>query len=180
MNVSESQPPPPSVPAIELRNVSRWYGNLVAVKGVSFALRPGVTGLLGPNGAGKSTLLHMMAGFLKPSAGEVRMLGKTAWRNPAMYRQVGLVPEREAFYPFLTGREFVVASARLHRLPNPDAAADAAIAAVDMAGPQNRAMGGYSKGMRQRTGLAAALIGKPDLLVLDEPTDGIEIGRAHV
>src|SRR5512146_1602449 len=85
--------------AIELSEVSRWYGNVVAVNEVSFALGPGVTGLLGPNGAGKSTLLHMMAGLLRPSHGVVKVNGESTWLNPAIYRQVGLVPEREAVHP---------------------------------------------------------------------------------
>ena len=83
-------------PALELDHVSRWYGNVVAVNDVSFALGAGVTGLLGPNGAGKSTLLHLMAGCSAPSAGRVRSSGEPAWRDPAMYRHIGLVPEREA------------------------------------------------------------------------------------
>ena len=99
--------------------MSHWYGNVVAVNDVSFTLDGGITGLLGPNGAGKSTLLHMMAGFLAPSAGEVRVDGRPAWMNPQMYRSLGLVPEREAVYPFLTGYEFALMNARLHGLPDP-------------------------------------------------------------
>jgi ABC-2 type transport system ATP-binding protein len=76
---------------IELTDVSRWYGSVVAVNGISIAVEPGITGLLGPNGAGKSTLLHMISGFLQPSAGAVTVLGEPAWRNPARYRRVGLV-----------------------------------------------------------------------------------------
>ena len=176
------EPKPASAPAtIELREVSRWYGNLVAVNGVSFELRPGITGLLGPNGAGKSTLLHMMAGFLRPSAGQVQVLGQSAWQNPAMYANVGLVPEREAFYPFLSGREFVLSSARLHKLADPVAAAERAIAAVDMAAAQGRAMGGYSKGMRQRMKVAAAIVHEPSVLLLDEPFNGADPGqRLHL
>ncbi len=84
--------PSPAV-TIEAVNVSRWYGNIVAVNDVSFSLGPGITGLLGPNGAGKSTILHMAAGFLRPSIGSVRIIGRPAWMNHEMYRQVGLVPE---------------------------------------------------------------------------------------
>ena len=105
--------------AVEVSDVSRWYGNVVAVNGISFALEPGVTGLLGPNGAGKTTLLNMIAGFLKPSAGEVRVLGETAFGTPEIYRRVALVPEREAVYEFLTGYQFVQLNARLHELPDP-------------------------------------------------------------
>ena len=78
--------------AIELRNVSRWYGNVVAVNDITMTIGPGVTGLLGPNGAGKSTLLHLIAGFLAPSRGELTIGGTAAWRNPEIYRTVGLVP----------------------------------------------------------------------------------------
>jgi ABC-2 type transport system ATP-binding protein len=137
-------PPPglPAAPAIEALNVSRWYGNIVAVNDISFALSPGITGLLGPNGAGKSTILHMMAGFLKPSNGAMHVLGRPSWGNVDMYRRVGLVPEREAVYPFMTGYEFVRDSARLHRLPDPDAAARRAIAGVELEFAEGRAMGG--------------------------------------
>ena len=136
--------------AVEVVNVSKWYGNLVAVNDISFSLGTGIHGLLGPNGAGKSTLLHMLAGFLAPSAGEVRINGKSTWKHPEMYRRVGIVPERESVYSFLTGREFVVLSAKLHGLPNPEAAAARAIHLVDLEFAQDRACGGYSKGMKQR------------------------------
>ena len=163
-----------SAPAVEVRDVSRWYGDVVAVNGVSFALEPGVTSLLGPNGAGKSTLLHLMAGFLRPSAGEVRVLGETAFGSPDIYRRVGLVPEREAVYPFLTGREFVRFSARLHGLPDPEAAASRALREVEMTDAAGRATGGYSKGMKQRVKIAAALVHEPEVLLLDEPFNGAD------
>ena len=169
-------PAPPGVeaPAVELTNVSRWYGNIVAVNDISFSLGAGITGLLGPNGAGKSTLLHMLAGFLAPSAGEVRMFGEPTWKNPDLYRRMGLVPEREAVYPFLSGFEFVRLSARLHRLPDPDAAARRAIARVELEGAQDRASGGYSKGMKQRIKVAAAIVHEPEILLLDEPFNGAD------
>src|SRR5690606_6019946 len=133
---------------LELREVSRWYGNVVAVNNISMSLGPGVTGLLGPNGAGKTTLLHMMAGFLAPSRGTVTLDGEPVWRQPAIYRKLGLVSEREAVHSFLTGYEFVLANAQLHRLPDPAAAARRAIELVDMTEPQHRRIGTYSKGMR--------------------------------
>ncbi len=165
---------PAPAPAIEAVSVSRWYGNVVAVNDVSFALGPGITGLLGPNGAGKSTLLHMLAGFLAPSAGSVRMFGETIWKNEALYRRIGLVPEREAIYPFLTGYEFVLLSARLHKLPDPEAAAARAIRIVDMGSAQDRAAAGYSKGMKQRIKIAAAIVHDPEVLLLDEPFNGAD------
>src|SRR2546423_2963890 len=136
--------------SVELSNVSRWYGNVVAVNDISMSLAGGVTGLLGPNGAGKTTLLHMMAGFLAPSRGTVTVSGSPAWRNPDVYRQLGLVSEREAVHSFLSGYEFVRASARLHRLAQPDAAARRAIELVEMTEAQDRRIATESKGMRQR------------------------------
>ena len=106
---------------IELSNVSRWYGNVVAINDITMTIGPGVTGLLGPNGAGKSTLLHLIAGFLAPSRGRAdRRRRAASWRNPGIYRTLGLVPERDSVYAFLTGEEFVRATARLHKLPDPD------------------------------------------------------------
>jgi ABC-2 type transport system ATP-binding protein len=159
---------------VELNGVSRWYGNVVAVNDVTMTLGPGVTGLLGPNGAGKTTLLHMMAGFLAPSRGEVTVGGAPAWRNPDVYRQLGLVSEREAVHSFLTGWEFVLASAKLHRLPQPEAAARRAIELVEMTDAQDRRIATYSKGMRQRTRVAAALVHDPLVLLLDEPFNGMD------
>jgi ABC-2 type transport system ATP-binding protein len=160
--------------AIRLDAASRWYGNVVAVNDVTFEVAAGITGLLGPNGAGKTTLLHMMAGFLRPSAGTVQLDDTPTWRHPDLYRRVGFVPEREAVYPFLTGRDFVIASARLHALDDPEGAADRAIELVDLRDPSSRAIGGYSKGMRQRIKVAAALVHDPPVLILDEPFNGMD------
>jgi ABC-2 type transport system ATP-binding protein len=166
----------PALPAatVELRGVSRWYGNVVAVNDVTMTLTAGVTGLLGPNGAGKTTVLHMMAGFLAPSRGDVLVGGAPTWRNPPVYRNLGLVSEREAVHSFLTGWEFVLASAKLHRLPQPEAAARRAIDLVEMADAQHRRIATYSKGMRQRTRVAAALVHDPQVLLLDEPFNGMD------
>jgi ABC-2 type transport system ATP-binding protein len=159
---------------VELSNVSRWYGNVVAVNDISMTLGPGVTGLLGPNGAGKTTLLHMMAGFLPPSRGAVTVGGAPTWRNPSMYRSLGLVSEREAVHGFLTAWEFVLANAKLHRLPDPALAARRALEMVEMTEAQDRRIDQYSKGMRQRTRVAAALVHDPEVLVLDEPFNGMD------
>jgi ABC-2 type transport system ATP-binding protein len=162
------------VSAIELSNVSRWYGNVVAINDITMTIGPGVTGLLGPNGAGKSTLLHLISGFLEPSRGELTVGGTASWRNPDIYRTLGLVPERPAVYPFLTGLEFVRATARLHKLADPDRSAERAIAIVEMAGAQDRKISTYSKGMRQRIKVAAALVHDPEILLLDEPFNGMD------
>jgi ABC-2 type transport system ATP-binding protein len=159
---------------IELRNVTRWYGNVVAVNDITMSIEPGVTGLLGPNGAGKSTLMHMIAGFLPPSRGQLTIGDRASWRNPAVYRQVGLVPERDSVYAFLTGEQFVTSTAKLHQLPDPGAAAARAIALLDMGDAADRRIATYSKGMRQRIKVAAALVHDPEVLLLDEPFNGMD------
>ncbi|MFF8710354.1 ABC transporter ATP-binding protein [Streptomyces sp. NPDC015184] len=157
---------------IEIDHTSRWFGNVVAVNDVSMTVGPGVTGLLGPNGAGKSTLINMMGGFLAPSTGTVTLDGKPIWRNEAVYTEIGIVPEREAMYDFLTGREFVVANAELHGLG--DAEAQKALATVEMEYAQDRKISTYSKGMRQRVKMASALVHEPSVLLLDEPFNGMD------
>ena len=159
---------------VELTNVSRWYGNVVAVNDISFQLAGGVTGLLGPNGAGKSTILHMVAGFLAPSSGAVTVGGEPSWRHPEMYRRIGLVPEREAMYDVVTGWEFVLANARLHRLDDPEAAARRALETVEMTDAQGRDISTYSKGMKQRVKMATALVHDPPVMLLDEPFNGMD------
>lgn len=163
-----------SAPALELRSASRWYGDVVALNDISFSLHSGITGLLGANGAGKSTVLHLSAGLLRPSAGEVLVLGRPAWQHPELYRDLALVPERESVHPFLSGREFVLASARLYGVGDAGAATDRALRAVDLVAAADRRIEGYSKGMRQRIKIAGALVGEPRLLLLDEPFNGMD------
>lgn len=159
---------------VELQNVSRWYGNVVAVNDISFTLEAGVTGLLGPNGAGKSTLLHMLSGLLAPSAGAVRIDGRPAWGDVSVYREIGLVPEREAVPGYLTGYEFARLNAELQGVADPDTAAKEAIATVELDDAAHRAIRTYSKGMRQRAKLAGALVHDPRILLLDEPFNGMD------
>jgi ABC-2 type transport system ATP-binding protein len=159
---------------IRLENVSKWYGDHVAVSDVSFGIPPGVTGLLGPNGAGKSTILEMMAGLLAPSSGRVVVAGQAVRGNPGAYRRLGLVAEQETVYPFLSGEEFVRLNAVLQKLPHPAAAAARAIDLVEMAEAAGRPVGGYSKGMRQRIKVAAALVHDPEVMLLDEPLNGTD------
>lgn len=159
---------------IRIDQASRWYGNVVAVNGISMTVRPGVTGLLGPNGAGKTTLIALMSGFLAPSAGAVTLDGAPIWRHTDAYRAIGLVPERELSFGYLTGREFVQANAELHGLADPGAATERALDVVEMTEPAARRIGTYSKGMRQRVKLASALVHDPSVLLLDEPFNGVD------
>jgi ABC-2 type transport system ATP-binding protein len=162
------------VTTLNIDHASRWFGNVVAVNDITMTIGPGVTGLLGPNGAGKSTLINMMGGFLAPSTGSVTLDGAKVWRNEQVYRQIGIVPEREAMYDFLTGHEFVLANAELHGLPDPGAAARRALATVEMEYAQRRKISTYSKGMRQRVKMASALVHDPSVLLLDEPFNGMD------
>ena len=159
---------------LQIDACSRWFGNVVAVNDVTMSVGPGITGLLGPNGAGKSTLIHMLGGFLPPSAGSVTLDGATIWKHQEAYRTLGIVTEREATYDFLTGRQLVRASAELHGLPDPGAAADRALVTVDMTDTQDRKVGEYSKGMKQRVKMASALVHDPEVLLLDEPFNGMD------
>jgi len=168
-------------PSIAINRVSRWFGGVVAVSDVTLAVGPGVTALLGPNGAGKTTLLRTIAGLVAPSEGTARVFGEPVRGNPAIYRRIGYMPEHESVYDFLTGRQFVELSARLQRLDDPRAAVARAIATVDLTAAQDRAMRGYSRGMRQRMRLAATLVHDPPLLLLDEPLSGTDpVQRLHL
>jgi ABC-2 type transport system ATP-binding protein len=167
--MSESQ-----AATINVQGVSKWFGSVVAVNDVSFQVQPGITGLLGPNGAGKSTILHMIAGKASCSEGEVTVLGQPARDNPELYRNIGVMSEHEAVYGFYTGREFVEFTARLHGLDPIAGPVDRAIGLIGRADAQHRKLGGYSRGMRQRMRLAAALVHDPQVLVLDEPLNGTD------
>jgi ABC-2 type transport system ATP-binding protein len=159
---------------LELDQVSRWYGNVVAVNDVTLTVGPGVTGLLGPNGAGKSTILHMIAGLLPPSRGTVTVLGEPSWHNTPLRSKVGLVLDRNTVYEFCTGTEFVTSIARLHKLADPVGAARRAIGIVEMEEAADRKISTYSKGMSQRIKVAAALVHDPRVIVLDEPFNGMD------
>jgi ABC-2 type transport system ATP-binding protein len=137
---------------------------------------PGITGLLGPNGAGKSTFMKLITGQLKPSKGEVKVLGEPIWGNPHLYFEVGFCPEQDAFYERMTGLEWVTALVRLNGLSDKeaDAAAKRALTDVDLMDAANKKIGAYSKGMRQRVKLAQAIVHDPALLILDEPLAGMD------
>lgn len=161
-------------PVIRVDGVSRWFGSVVAVSDISFTISPGITGLLGPNGAGKTTLLRMMTGLAETSNGTVTMFGQPVRDNPPLYRRIGVMSEHETVYGFMKGREFVKMMGRLRGVQNIDAATDKAIALVDLADAQHRAMDTYSRGMRQRMRLAATLVHDPEVLILDEPLNGAD------
>jgi ABC-2 type transport system ATP-binding protein len=163
-------------PVVAFHEVSKWYGNVIGINKLTVNIPAGVTGLLGPNGAGKSTLLQLATGQLYPSQGSVQVLGEEVWNNSQLNRFIGLCPEQDAFYEWMTGWDFIFTSARLagmSRAAASEAAGDV-LAAVGMTKNQNRAIRGYSKGMRQRTKLAQALVHQPRVLFLDEPLTGTD------
>ncbi len=161
---------------VEFHEVSKWYGNVIGINKLTTKVPAGVTGLLGPNGAGKSTLLQLATGQLYPSQGTVRVLGQTVWSNPGLNRQIGLCPEQDAMYEWMTGWDFIHTSARLSGLSRKEAREVTlrTLDAVSMTKHKDRAVGGYSKGMRQRTKLAQALVHDPQVLFLDEPLTGTD------
>jgi ABC-2 type transport system ATP-binding protein len=163
-------------PILAFDGVSKWYGHVIGLNKLTLHVPPGVTGLLGPNGAGKSTLLQLATGQLSPSQGNVRVLGQPVWDNPALNRVIGLCPEQDAFYEWMTGHDFIRTCARLSGLGRGEAndAADKAMDRVGMTENMNRPVRGYSKGMRQRTKLAQTLVHEPRVLFLDEPLTGTD------
>jgi ABC-2 type transport system ATP-binding protein len=166
---------------VEVREVSKWFGPKVAVSEVTIEFGPGVTGLLGPNGAGKTTLMRVIAGLQVPSQGSVRVLGKDPRVDPSVYRTMTLVPEDEAVYEHLTGRQFVELAGRLAKVEDPTGRAREVLETVELTDAADRALGGYSKGMRQRAKVAAALIPDPQVLLLDEPLNGADpVQRAQL
>ncbi|HUP16205.1 MAG TPA: ABC transporter ATP-binding protein [Acidimicrobiia bacterium] len=166
---------------VEARGLSKWFGQKVAVSEVDVEFETGITGLLGPNGAGKTTLLRLFTGLQRPSQGAVHIHGVDPRADKSIYSRVAMVPEDEAVYANLTARQFVDLNAGLARVKDRAEAVDAALQEVDLTDVSHRKLEGYSKGMRQRAKVAAALVGGPDVLFLDEPLNGADpVQRAHL
>ncbi|MFT7621166.1 MAG: ABC-2 type transport system ATP-binding protein [Myxococcota bacterium] len=171
---------------IVLNDVARWYGNVIALKGITAEIGPGAVGLLGPNGAGKTTLLRLVAGLLRPTDGTVTVLGQTAWGNSEIKRRIGWCPEHDRFYEDMTGHQFVTLMTKLHGFNTLEAQKRSAAVLERVCMPL--AEGGatkpiktYSKGMRQKIKLAQALAHDPDVLILDEPLTGTDpVSRVQI
>jgi ABC-2 type transport system ATP-binding protein len=163
-------------PILDARGVSKWYGDVIAVNDVTLEVAPGVTGLLGPNGAGKTTLFRLATGLLKPSAGEIRVLGEAPWDNVALLRRIGYVPDGAAPLPHETGVRAATLMARLSGLSGneADASAREALRKVGLTSAADKRVGAYSRGMQQRLKFAFALLTAPELLLLDEPLTGTD------
>jgi ABC-2 type transport system ATP-binding protein len=169
------------IQAIEL---SRWYGIVMGLNNVSFEIEPGLTGLVGPNGAGKSTLLQIITGQLQPSSGQLTVFGLKPWNNPALLRRLGFCPEGEAVPRELRPMDWLRSLALLAGIPGGEAAsrAEAVLDRVKLPREHwNKRMSQYSKGMKQRVKLGQGLLHEPELLVLDEPMNGLDpMGRQEI
>jgi ABC-2 type transport system ATP-binding protein len=165
-------------PVVEVDHLTKRFGSLVAVDDLTFTLERGtVTGFLGPNGAGKTTTLRVLLGLVRPTAGSARIFGRDYRRDPEPARRVGAVLEVGDFHPGRSGREHLATLALAASVPL--ARVDEVIEVVELAGACRRRVGAYSLGMRQRLGLAAALIRDPELLILDEPANGLDPEGVH-
>jgi ABC-2 type transport system ATP-binding protein len=164
------------IAAVIADQCSKWYGHVLGISDITWKLPSGIVGLLGPNGAGKSTLIKLMAGLIQPSRGSLQVFGESPFTSAAVRRRIGHAPEHEKTYDELTALELVTALARLSGVAmgqSRRAAADA-LEAMGMTAAMHRQVRGFSKGMRQRTKLAGAIVHDPDFLLLDEPLTGVD------
>ena len=161
---------------IELTHASRWYGQVIGLNDVTASIGPGITALLGMNGAGKSTLMRLITGQLRTTTGEIRVFGEAPFANPHVYRRLGYCPEIDNFYERDSGRQFVRYMARLAGYGAAEAKdrAERSLELVGMAERADRKIAGYSKGMRQRIKLAQAMVHDPEIILLDEPLNGLD------
>ena len=161
---------------IEINDLSKWFGEVVAINNLSLKIEPGVTGLLGPNGAGKSTFFKLILGLYRPSRGTVRVLGENPRNNLGVLQRVGYCPEIDTFFENMPGYEFVYALNRQWGMTRAvaDKAAEEVCDLVGMTERMDDPIDEYSKGMRQRIKIAQALASKPELLLLDEPMGGLD------
>ena len=171
----------PASPAVWCSDLRKRYGRRTAVDGVSFTVGRGeVLGLLGPNGAGKTSVIKMLLGLVRPTAGEVLLLGRPG-SDPRARARVGYLPELFRYQPWLTPAEVLALHVRLAGAAIPDARRRECLAMVGLADRADDRVGGFSKGMQQRLGLAVALVADPELVILDEPTSALDpLGRADV
>lgn len=171
-------------PIVHAKELSRWYGIVLGLNNVSFDVYPGITGLVGPNGAGKSTLIQLITGQIQPNSGTLEVFGEAPWNNRSVLKRIGYCPENEAVHASLKPMEWLRAVGMLSGVPKRDLE-DRCLWALDIVGLEkahwSKVMGKYSKGMRQKVKLAQGILNKPDLLILDEPMNGLDpMARNHV
>ncbi|EMI41170.1 ABC transporter ATP-binding protein [Rhodopirellula sp. SWK7] len=165
---------------IELNHVSKMYGNVVGVNDLTLHIPRGAYGLIGPNGSGKTTLINLLIGHFRPTLGSLQVLGTTPTRDRRLLRRIGLCPASDVLYPNVSALEWVRYQVRLHGISRRECRplAEEALETVGMTSAMHRPMGTYSLGMRQRTKIAQAIAHQPELLILDEPYNGLDpVGR---
>ena len=170
-------------PTIRLKGVSRWYGEVLGINKISVDIIPGITGLVGPNGSGKSTLMNVIGGLIRADQGSVTALGQPVWNNPQWRRWIGYCTQVDHFYEGFTGLRFIQSMLALHGRARDwaDTQAMAALEKVGMLESRNRPISTYSKGMRQRIKVALAIAHEPEILILDEPFNGLDpVGRREM
>jgi ABC-2 type transport system ATP-binding protein len=162
--------------AIVLRNVSKFYGDVLGINRVDLAIDPGITSLVGPNGSGKTTLMNLVAGLIRPTEGELSVLGVGPEDPERLFRLLGYCTQFDSFPRGVTGRQFVFDTLRVHGFPRLRARelSEVAIERVGLVEAADRKVAGYSKGMRQRIKLAQAIAHEPQVLILDEPLNGLD------
>ena len=168
---------------IEIRNASHWYGQVIGLNDVTCSIGPGVTALLGMNGAGKTTMIRLITGQLRSHTGAVKVCGMDPFANAEVYKHIGYCPDIDNFYEHMTGRQFVNLLARMSGFDAPEAKrrTQEMLAHVGMAERADSKIAGYSKGMRQRIKLAQAMLHDPDIILLDEPLNGLDpVGRREL
>jgi ABC-2 type transport system ATP-binding protein len=160
---------------LKAEKLSKWYGNILGISDINLEIKPGITGLLGPNGAGKSTFLKIAAGQLKPKIGNLQIFGENVFGNHLLFKRIGFCPEHDSAYMDMSGWQFSLLLARLHGFGDgAPALSEKALATVGLLESKDRAIKGYSFGMRQRLRLASSILHEPELLMLDEPLRGID------
>jgi len=164
------------MPMIETKSLSRWYGNVLGLSDVSIQIEQGISGILGPNGAGKSTFLKLLTGQIKPNIGLVRIKGKKIWNNYALLSEIGFCPEQDAFYEEMTGWQFLTSLLKLYHFSKSkiETQAQKALEVVELTNDKDRVIRSYSRGMRQRIKFAQAIAHDPEILILDEPLNGLD------
>ena len=169
------------VQLLELESVTKFYGQVIGVNDIVASLAPGAYGLLGPNGSGKTTLLNLITGQLDPTIGTIRVLGESPSNNDRLLRKIGYCPSGEGMYANVSGFAWVRYLLELYGMSRSQAsaAAEESLALVGMADAMHRDISGYSRGMRQRTKLAQAVAHEPQLLILDEPFNGLDPIARH-
>lgn len=168
---------------VETQNLSKWYGNILGLSDVSLRIEQGITGILGPNGAGKSTFLNLIIGQIKPNIGNVTIKGEKIRNNYSLFSLIGFCPEQDAFYEELSGWEFLTSLLSLNHFSSENAQkkAQQALEIVELTEDKDRVIKSYSRGMRQRLKFAQAIAHNPEIMILDEPLNGLDpLGRRKI